>query len=139
MPTTLPPYRYYAFTFSVGLIFDSVPRTVEIQEIQPLVEAPDPATAVTAVLYGRGFLDPGTGWATNTDGPPGRNVLVYGHASSRTPHERHTSFRPDVHPARIGTLPDVGYAEVWDTFKVRSAFHQGQVWSVASFPTHGWW
>jgi hypothetical protein len=108
---TFDAYRYYAFTLSVGTLSSAVPHTVEIQEFQPLVEAPAAATTVQANLFGRGRLPSGTGKYT-------------------------VKLNRPVPVAERGRIAlGIGYIEVWDSFKVRAAYHQGQVWSVSSFPT----
>ena len=109
---TYPAYRYYALTLSVGQAVGVEVHTVEIQEFQPLVEAPAPADAVTARPYGRSVMNNGSGLYTVT-------------LSRTLPRELWGGIPTDVG----------GYMEIWDSFKIRAAFHQGQVWSVSSFPT----
>ena len=54
-------FRYYDLTVSVGLVSDNAAPTIEIQEFQPLVEAPQPATLTSVTLYGRALLPAGQG------------------------------------------------------------------------------
>ena len=109
--TTFSAYRYYALVVSVGAVNSSSPHTIEIQEFQPLVAAPAPATSVRADLFGRGKLPSGTGKFS---------IKLN---------------RPLPVTDRGGISLQVGYVEVWDSFKVRAAYHQGQTWSISSFPT----
>ena len=107
LPTAYPEYRYYALTISVGLLAGSTPRSLELQEWQPLAEAPAPAGQLSVGVYGKQPLGQG-------------NATYKVRLSKALP---------------LGTVAeDLGYVEVWDSFKVRRAFHQGQKWSVSSFP-----
>ena len=108
---TFSSFRYYAFTISVGTMTSPVPHIIEVQEFQPLVDAPAPATTVTAGLFGRGPLGAGSGKYSIT------------------------LNRPLPASYRGGMALQIGYVEVWESFKVRAAYHQGQAWSISSFPT----
>ena len=110
-PSTFLPYRYYAMTVSVGLVTGSQPLIIEIQEFQPLVDAPEPAATVSVNLYVRGLVTVGSG--------------LYTIRLNRT--------IPNAIPGTVAQ--NLGYIEVWEDFQVRSAFHQGQAWSAQSFPT----
>lgn len=123
--TTFTAYRYYALTVSVGLLSGSTPLSVEIQEFQPLVEAPAPASTLSAFLC-----------SVTARGTTGRHRL-HGRGSMPAGSGLYTvtlSKRMPTVPTTGGLSPDLGYMEVWDSFKVRSAYLQGQAWSVASFP-----
>ena len=109
--STFLPYRYYAMTVSVGLVTGSQPLIIEIQEFQPLVDAPEPAATVSVNLYARSLVTKDSG--------------LYTIRLNRT--------IPGIIPGAVAH--DLGYIEVWDNFQVRSAFHQGQTWSAQSFPT----
>ena len=110
-PTTYTAYRYYALTVSVGMLTASSSRTIEIQEFQPLVDAPKAALSVSAELFGRGTIPSGSGKYT-----------------IRLNRVLPTTFLGQV-------SPELGYVEVWDSFKIRTAYHQGQAWSTTSFPS----
>lgn len=117
-----PAYRYYALCVSVGLLTGSVPHSLpgwlsaadrcpaaEVQEFQPLVEAPNPATSPSATLYGRLAMPVGAGLYTLRLSRP-------------------------VPTAERGISDNLGYIEVWDSFVTRTAYHQGQAWSASTFP-----
>ena len=59
--TTYPAYRYYALTISVGALLGSLPYTMEVQEFQPLVNAPDPSSALSGTVFARSSLQSATG------------------------------------------------------------------------------
>ena len=109
--TTSPAYQYFALTVSVGLLTSTRSHTIEVQEFQPLVVAPKAAASNAAELYGRGLLPDGTGkYAIKLNRPVPTGV-------------------------RGQMSLELGYIEIWDSFKVRTAFHQGQAWSISSFPS----
>jgi hypothetical protein len=121
-PTNFPAFRYYALTVSVGLYTGTTPLTVEIQEFQPLVEAPPPATTLNAWL-----------WPAIAVTAPPSDRCEHGRGPMPAGSGLYTVTLSRAMPAGT-TASELGYLEVWDSFKTRSAYHQGQSWSVSAFP-----
>ena len=102
------PFRYYAFTVSVGLLQNKGTRFLEIQEVQPLIVAPlAPSTVSNTQLVGQQPL--------SSD-----KVLVDFTLSRDLPEN---------------VPPWLGYIEHWSTFITRSPFYFGSAWS--SVRIHG--
>lgn len=102
-----PAFRYYAFVVSVGLLVNTGARTLEIQEVQPMVVAPiAPPTVTNTDILGQSPLLPG-------------RLLVDLTLSRSLPGPLMPRY--------------LGFIEHWASFVVRCPFYMASKWSAVRF------
>lgn len=99
-------FQYYAFVVSVGLLVNTGIRTLEIEEVQPMVVAPiaPPVVSSTDILGQSALL-------------PGRALVDFTLSRSLPP----------------GTPPYLGFVEHWNSFVVRCPFYMASAWAAVRF------
>jgi hypothetical protein len=105
IPVPLPEFRYYSLCVSVGLLLNTGAQSLEIQEVQPLIVAPDaPDSVANSAVLGRMPLD-----------AAGNGSVLLDIRLSRPL------------PAASTDGPYLGFIEHWASFITRAPFYYAQV------------